>query len=99
MTRMQFLAIGQLKYINPKVFDISINQFDSVLVKTGVYEKYRHLNPSYLKFKDGDWLTPLSKRWDSAEWMYYMNWLDAILLDIAKDQKELADMLPYERAT
>ena len=97
MNRMQFINLLYIKNVDPHTFDDAIVMFDSALIQTGIYAKYQHYNPSSLKFEDRDWLTPLSKRWDSLEWGYYVNWLDLVLMDVARGDEGLEAMLPYEK--
>lgn len=85
MTKMDFLMLLHMKSIPAEEFDNAINAFDVVLVDSGLFKKYGHLNPCSLKYEDGDFLTPLSKKWDSLEWMFYMNWLDVVIMSVARE--------------
>lgn len=95
MTKMDFLMLLHLKSISAREFDNAIDAFDIILVSPGLIEKYGHHNPSSLKYEDGDWLMPLSKRWDSLEWMFYMNWLDVVIMSVAREYGFI-EMISYE---
>ena len=77
---MQFLSLLYLSNIQYPNIDESIKQWPSLLVSTGIYNKYKHLNFTYLTHED--WLEKLSKRWSKEEWMNYRIWLKVVILDL-----------------
>jgi len=84
----KLLVITLLYMLKTPVKDADhiICMFDSTLIQNGLYAKYKHLNPYFYTYKDGDWLTPLSKRYKKDAWNEFKLWLRVVIFDIYKEE-------------
>lgn len=94
MSRLSYLFLSYLSTISASDADRAIDLWEHTLIDSGLYEKYKFINPSCLVHED--WLDVLSKKWNKRMWLNYKLWLKVILTLEAKEAGLPEFYLPQE---
>jgi len=78
MRKVGRIEILQLMYMsNIKQCDEAIDMFRSLLLDTGIYQAYKHLNNFY--YVDSKWLISMTIRYRKEEWEEFREWMKIVI--------------------